>query len=69
MNVEKGNIIINKIVLKSHNQYSKWKLNNINSTISVEKQVLQILGNKSNKSLFKNVKKMLLENIQEEIEL
>ena len=69
MNVKNWNIIINKIVLKSHNQYSKWKLNNINSKISIEKQVLQILGNKSNKSLFKNVKKLLLEKIQEEIEL
>ena len=69
MNAENWKIIINKIVSESHKQYSKWKLNNINSKISVEEQVLKILGNKSKNSLYINVKKKLLEQIQEDIDI
>ena len=69
MNAENWKIIINKIVSESHKQYSKWKSNNINSKISIEEQVIKILGNKASNSLYINVKKKLLEQIQEEIEL
>ena len=69
LNAENWKIIINKIVSESHKQYSKWKLNNTNSKISIEEQVIKILGNKSKNALYINVKKKLLEQIQEELEL
>ena len=69
MNAANWKIIINKIVSESHKQYSKWKLNNINSHVSVEEQVIIILSNKSHNALYINVKKKLLAKIQEDVDI